>query len=370
MDDVTRNNNDAPQGGFDFEAKRAWMNAVVRDRALKPFTIIILQNIARIYVKHTGPVHERGLLFPHQAVIAKRLNIDERQIRRAFADAKNRYLVLDRPRKRGTSEPDRWRLVMPEVQDNLSGTSEAEVQDNLAEVQDNLAEVQDNLAEVQDNLSGTTRRNAAGDTPCGGSHVGKEVGKEGGKEEKNAPPEPSKNGFPALAALAQTDPPPAPLAHGNPFRGTPREAFWLALNAKYVLAEKPINHTWSIDDSPLGGFPPITWQEFVHDYGGIPYVRPQFCDKHPTGTDDDCHGCGRQKKLGKKWDTALLEWKTTIDKSIQDIKGCKFCRDSDGKYTNQEGLWWCEHPGSLPDAHGRNYNWKSVESTDSARYAH
>jgi hypothetical protein len=205
---------------------------------------------------------------------------------------------------------------------------------------------------------------------------GKQGVEQGG--EKGTTPPPASQGRPPLASLAQSVPyggnGTAPLGEasrlalatsGNPFRGSPREAHWLSLNTKLALAEKPINHEWSIDDSPLGGHHPITWQEFLVDYDdGIPVCRPSpYCDKH---SDDatPCHGCKAQKELGKKWDSVLYEWKQDYDVWFREMKNCEYCRNSDGKYTNDEGLFWCEHPDDFHDS--RDYHWKkSSESEDS-----
>jgi hypothetical protein len=329
----------------------AWIKAIRYDERMPEGVKYVLQNIGWTYPGPNG-----DLLYARQTTIADELRVSIRLVKKAYAEAKRLgYFVSVKraARGRGLHSPDTYKLVIPRSDPGAQyapGSADPGARSDLSGCMDRPIWVH----EVTDLGARTEALTSDSDT-IKGEKKGLNKGEEEGTKK---PPPPALQGNPPLAPLAQ---------NGNPFKGIPREGHWLGINTKLAMAEKPINHEWSIDDSPLGGIHPITWQEFLlADYPTTPVKRPsQYCDKH---TDDatPCHGCKAQKALVKKWDSVFQDWISDYGEWFTPMKNCEYCRDSDGKYTNDQGLWWCEHPESLPDDHGRDYDWnaKPVESVD------
>jgi hypothetical protein len=96
---------------------------------------------------------------------------------------------------------------------------------------------------------------------------------------------------------------------------------------------------------------PETWAEWAAK-AELPVERP-FCPRHPRGnTGQPCGGCKEARELLEQWKQEHADWQELTKELRAEIRACKFC-DELGQYTDDEGLWWCEHdvapPGYVPN---------------------
>jgi len=136
-----------------------------------------------------------------------------------------------------------------------------------------------------------------------------EVVKEGGRRRGGAPP------GPALDARAGAPPTKA------------------AADAAPTL---PLNHDDALHIE--------TWLEWAANTD-LPVERPsRGCPRHPDGNGPPCGACKANRELSERWEEERAGWKEDSRDQRARIKGCPHCNEH-GQYTDDEGLWWCEHHG-------------------------
>lgn len=270
--------------GFD---KFSWLNAIRSDEDLAAGIKFLLQNIALVYMRHGGTDE----LYARQIVIAEQLGVSDRQIRRAYADARDRhyFVLVERGRGRGREVPDRYRLVIPAAEnpDSVAGNN-SEKPDRV--VRNKREKNRTESAEKPDRV---VRNN----------------------EEKP-------DSF--VQKTGQFRPQPPTLTSENePSQGEEQ-------GDKYQGEEQggggenhePPNLTAVPDsaDVPLPAFIPNgeieQWIEPT--LGGITPPSP-YCAQHPNGgTEKDCGPCGGRRRHRERWDRseAGIEWNYENDKRV------------------------------------------------------
>jgi hypothetical protein len=354
MDDTENSQDSATQAVFD---KFPWIEAVSTDKRISAECRILLMRIALRWSRQ----RTYGTIEVHQSVIAEKLKVNLRQVERAFKAADD-YKYFKLVKGRGPGRPNIYRLVIPETNPtDVSGynpTGWTHKPDRLDAItrQAGYNNPTSQSGYPSEFTPSDLRQQTDFETTNGMVRVVK-----GGEKGTDPPPEPIGN--PPLAPLALTDPSLAALGqNGNP-------------SLDYSLAAMAKRRGKSSDK-------PLDWEEWLPtaDLFGIPVERPlsEFCDKHPIGTSKNCHGCREQRELCEDWDDCFKRWERYHKKATEamNIRNCKYCRDSDGRYTKDSLTIggkhmpaFCEHPESLPDDHGRDYDWnkpKPVESLDSS----
>jgi hypothetical protein len=305
-----------PTASANQELKAAWIKIVRHDDRFSVAEKYVLQNMAWIYPGNGI------LIYAKQTTIAHECGVSIRVVKSAYAKAKNEefgYLVLENARKRGAGvhQPNTYRMVIPE---KLGAYRAPNSDDELGARIDRVG-----CTARQSWVHETTELGARAEALTSDSDTiqGGEVGIEQGGEEGTAPP-PALQGNPSLAALGQS----VPYEHNG-----------------HAL---PLNHTGSsrVDPNRLV-IHPLTWHEFISTGTGwgVPEEQPsRYCDKHPNDTDQPCIPCKRQGELLGNWESAYEQWREYNEFVREQIKECKYCCASGGKYIDESGqLWWCEH---------------------------